>query len=55
MQNDRLMGFLKGGEIMSIHDYISFNSNEDIRRSIFQFVQMAGGMTIRTRSSIWIR
>ena len=32
---------------MSIHDYISFNSNEGIRRSIFQFVQMAGGMTIR--------
>ena len=32
---------------MSIHDYISFNSNEEYERSIFQFVQMAGGMTIK--------
>ena len=32
---------------MSIHDYISFHSNEEYERSIFQFVQMAGEMTIR--------
>ena len=32
---------------MSIHDYISFNSNEEYERSIFQFVQMAGEMTIK--------
>jgi len=32
---------------LSIHDYISFHSNEEYERSIFQFVQMAGEMTIR--------
>lgn len=32
---------------MSIHDYICFNSNEEYERSIFQFVQMAGDMTIK--------
>ena len=32
---------------MGIHDYISFNSNEEYERSIFQFVQMAGEMTIK--------
>jgi hypothetical protein len=32
---------------MGIHDHISFNSNEEYERSIFQFVQTAGDMTIK--------
>lgn len=32
---------------MGIHDTISFHSNEEYERSVFQFVQMAGDMTIR--------
>ena len=32
---------------MNIHDYISFNSNEEYERSILQLVQMAGDMTIK--------
>lgn len=32
---------------MSIQDYICFNSNEEYERSVFQFVQMVGDMTIK--------
>lgn len=32
---------------MGVHDYICFNSHEEYERSVFQFVQMAGNMTIK--------